>query len=117
MLKILCAISICLFAVPATCEPADKYELATILAVKPYQVASDDLSQSASYAVSVKVGETVYVVLYRDALFTPAVQYAAGRQLLVHVDEDRISYNDILGRSQAVQIISRKPAPTGEHAK
>ena len=117
MLKILCAISICLFALPATCQSAAKYELATILAVKPCQVASDDSSQSASYAISVKVGETIYVVLYSDALFTPAVPYAAGRQLLVHVDEDRIIYNDILGQSKAVPIISRKPLASGEHSK
>ena len=117
MLKILFAISICLFALPALCEPAAKYELATIIQVKPYQPAEVPAPQPATYAVSVRVGETVYVVLYTDSLFTPAIEYAGGRELLVHIDKDTITYNDILGRSQAVQIISRKSVNSSKESK
>jgi hypothetical protein len=117
MLKIACAICICLFALPALCEPQTKYELATIIAVKPYQTASDSEAQSPSYAISVKVRDVIYVVLYKDALFTPAVEYASGRELLVHVEKDTITYNDILGRSETVPIVSRKLAKSGKESK
>lgn len=66
-------------------------------------------SDAVRYDVSVKVADTIYLVLYTDSLGTSTVKYAAGRQLLVHVDKDTRTYNDILGRSQRVPIISQKP--------
>jgi hypothetical protein len=113
MLKSLFLIIICAVALPAFCEPSAKYEVATILDVKPHQSASDGSSSAvASYDVSVKVAGTIYLVLYTDTLGTSTVMYAAGRQLLVHVGKNTITYNDILGRSQEVPIISQRPAKT-----
>jgi hypothetical protein len=66
----------------------------------------------ASYEVSVKVSGTIYLVLYIDTLGTNTARYAAGRELLVHVGKNTITYNDVLGRSQEVPIISQKPATT-----
>ena len=112
MLKSLFLIIICAVALPAFCEPA-KYEVATILNVKPHQSADDGSSSAgASYDVSVKVAGTIYLVLYTDTLGTSTVRYAAGRELLVHVGKNTITYNDILGRSQEVPIISQRPART-----
>jgi len=42
-------------------------------------------------------------------LGTGAVKHAGGHQLLVYVGKNTITYNDILGQSQEVPIISRKP--------
>jgi hypothetical protein len=50
-------------------------------------------------------------------LGTSTVRYAAGRELLVHVGKKAIIYNDILGRSQEVPIISQKPATTMSQSK
>jgi hypothetical protein len=109
---------ICAVASPAFCEPSAKYEPATILDVKPHQSAGGSSSSVApSYDVSVKVAGTVYLVLYTDRLGTSTVRYAAGRELLVHVGKNTISYNDILGRSQEVPIISQKPATTISQSK
>lgn len=114
MLKsLLLIIFICAVALPAFCEPSAKYEVATILEVKPHQSAGDSSSSEIpSYEITVKVAGTSYVVLYTDTLGTNTVKYAAGRQLLVHVGKNAIIYNDILGRSQEVPIISQKPATT-----
>ncbi len=113
MLKSLFLIIICAVALPAFCEPSAKYEPATIIDVKPHQSAGDGSSSPvASYDVSVEVAGTVYVVLYTDTLGTSTVRYAAGRELLVRVGKNTITYNDILGRSQEVPIISQKPAAT-----
>lgn len=120
MLKIAFAICICLFALPAVCEPPAKYELATILEVKLRKganAAHEVSLQAASYEVSARVGDVVYVVLYTDTMGTGTVQYAGGQQLLVHVGENTVIYNDILGRSQEVPIIARKPATSTRHSK
>ena len=118
MLKSLFLIIICAVALPAFCEPSAKYEPATIIDVKPHQSAGDSSSSPvASYDVSVEVAGTVYLVLYTDTLGTSTVKYAAGRELLVHVGKNTITYNDILGRSQEVPIISQKPATTISQSK
>jgi hypothetical protein len=118
MLKSLLLIIICAVALPAFCEPAAKYEVATILDVKPHQSVGDSSSSGvATYDVSVKVAGTIYLVLYTDTLGTSTVRYAAGRELLVHVGKKAIIYNDILGRSQEVPIISQKPATTMSQSK
>jgi hypothetical protein len=63
------------------------------------------------------VGDTVYVVLYTDSLGTNTVKYAAGRELLVLVGEKTIRYNNILGQSLEVPIVSRKGATDGKPSK
>lgn len=109
---------ICAVVLPAFCEPPAKYEVATILDVKPRESAGDSSSPAvASYDVSVEVAGTTYLVLYTDTLGTSTVKYAAGRELLVHVGKNTITYNDILGRSQEVPIISQKPAATMSRSK
>ena len=95
---------------PAFCQSTSKYQVGTIAEVKPHQTAGSGASDAASYDVSVKVGDTVYVVLYTPALGEDTVKYAAGRDLLVLVGKNTITYNDILGRSFAVPIESQKPA-------
>jgi hypothetical protein len=95
---------------PAICQSASKYEVATIVEVEPHQAAGDGATHDVSYEVSVKVGGTIYVVLYTPPLGTDTVRYAAGRELLVLVGEKTITYNDILGQSQDVTILRRKPA-------
>jgi hypothetical protein len=108
----------CAVALPAFCEPPAKYEVATILDVKPHQAAgTSSSSEVASYDVSVKVAGTIYLILYTDTLGTNTVRYAAGRELLVHVGKNTIAYNDILGRSQEVPIISQKPATSMSQSK
>jgi len=118
MRKSLLLTIICAVALPAFCEPAAKYEVATILDVKPHQSVGDSSSPgAASYDVSLKVSGTIYLILYTDTLGTGAVKYAAGRQLLVNIGKKTITYNDILGRSQEVPIISQKPATTHSQTK
>jgi hypothetical protein len=109
MFKVMSLICICLVTLPVFCESGSKYEVATITDVKPHQAADNTPSGAVRYDVSVKVADTVFLVLYTDTLGTSTVKYAAGRELLVRVGKDAITYNDILGRSQEVPIISQKP--------
>jgi hypothetical protein len=96
--------------VPAFGQSTSKYQVGTITEVKVHQAAGSAASDAASYDVSVKVGDTIYVVLYTPALGEETVKYVVGRDLLVLVGNNTITYNDILGRSFAVPIESQKPA-------
>jgi len=109
MLRLMCLISICLMTFVTLCKSASKYQVATIIAVKAHQ-PDNHSSDVASYDVSLKVGNTVYVVLYTPPLGMNTVKYAAGRDLLVLVGKTTITYNDMLGQSLAVPILSQAPA-------
>ena len=96
-------------------QSTSKYQVGTITEVKAHQAAGSGASDAASYDVSVKVGDTIYVVLYTPALGEETVKYAAGRDLLV--GKNTITYNDILGRSFVVPIESQKPAANLKQSK
>jgi hypothetical protein len=95
---------------PAFGQSTSKYQVGTITEVKAHQAAGSGASDAASYDVSVKVGDTIYVVLYTPALGEETVKYSAGRDLLVLVRKRTIRYNDILGQSFEVPIESQKTA-------
>lgn len=108
MLKLIGVICICLATFPLFGQAQPKYEVATIMNVKVHQ---DSASDAASYDVSVKVGGTIYVVLYTPPLGENAdFKYASGRALLVLVGKKTITYNDMLGRSSEVPILSQRSA-------
>jgi hypothetical protein len=106
-----------LAALPAFCQPTSKYEVATILEVKPHQAAGISASDVTSFDVSVKVGDTIYVALYTPPLGETQVKYFAGRELLVLVRKNTIAYNDILGRSFEAPIQSQRSATQAKLSK
>jgi hypothetical protein len=117
MLRLVSLLCILLTVYPAFGQSTSKYQVGTITEVKVHQAAGSGVSDTASYDVSVKVGNTVYVVLYTPPLGEETVKYAAGRDLLVLVGKNTITYNDILGRSFAVPIESQKLAANLNQAK
>jgi hypothetical protein len=117
MLRLVGLVCILLTTFPAFCQSTSKYQVGTITEVKVHQAAGSGVSYTESYDVSVKVGDTIYVVLYTPELGEETVKYAAGRDLLVLVGENTITYNDILGRSFAVPIESQKPAANLKQSK
>jgi hypothetical protein len=118
MLKILFVICICFVSFAAFCQSPSNYQIGTIIDVKPHPAAGDD-GEIVSYDVSIKVGDTIYLTRYapKPPLGTNTVKYAAGRGLLVLVGKNTITYNDILGRSSEVPIISQKPAVDVKESK
>jgi hypothetical protein len=106
------AILFCVFltTLSAFGQSTSKYQVGTIIDVKTHQNAAGGATDPASYDVAVKVGDTVYVVLYTPPLGEQTVKYAAGRELLVLVGKSTIRYNDILGQSFEVTIESQKSA-------
>ena len=110
MLRLVGLVCTFLAVLPAFGQPASRYQVGTITEVKLHQTAGSRDSDAASYDVSVKVGDTIYVVLYTPPLGEQTVKYSAGRDLLVLVGKRTIRYNDILGQSFDVPIESRKAA-------
>lgn len=122
MLKTMYVICICSIAVSALCQPAAGYQVGTIMDVKIHQVAavsgvSNGVSDLVIYDVTVKAGDTIYVVSYPPPLGMSTVKYAAGRELLVLVGDKTIRYNDILGQSSEVPIVSRKRATEAKRSE
>ena len=116
MLRLVGLFLIFLTMFPAFGQSTSKYQVGTITEVKAH-LAAENASDTASYDVSVKVGGTIYVVLYTPALGEDTVKYAAGRDLLVLVGKNTITYNDIVGRSFAVPIESQKSAANLKQSK
>ena len=110
MIKLLRVICVSLIALTSFGQGAQNYQVAVIVGVKPHIATADETSGAPRYDVSLKVGGTVYVVLYTTPLGVETVKYAAGRNLLVVVGEKTISYNDLLGQAFEYPIISHKPA-------
>ena len=92
-------------------QSRSKWQVGTITEVKVHQTAEKvGSSEAASYDVSVKVGATIYVVLYTPALREETVKYSAGRDLLVFMGKSTVQYNDMLGQTHEVPIESQRPA-------
>ena len=112
MLRLVAILSVCFTSFLGFSQAAPKYQVGTITEVRTHQ-GSAGASDVTSYDVSVKVGGTIYVVLYTPPLREDAVKYAAGRDLLVLVAKNTIRYNDILGRSFDVPIESEEHVVIG----
>jgi hypothetical protein len=108
--RLIGVIALCLLSFPALSQSKSKYQVAIITEVKAREVAGDSASDTTSYDVSVKVGDTIYLVLYTPPLGELPPKYATGRELLVLVGKNTITYNDMLGRSLQVTIESQRPA-------
>jgi hypothetical protein len=117
MRRLIAVIGLCLLTFPALCQSTSKYQVGFITEVKPRQAAGDNASDPTSYDISVKVGDTIYVVLYTQPLGEIPAKYATGRELLVLVGKNTITYNDILGRSLQVPIESQRPVIDPKQAK
>jgi hypothetical protein len=117
MLKLVGLFLIFLTIAPAFGQSSSKYQVGTITEVKPHQATGNRAPDVANYDVSVKVGDTIYVVLYTPPLGEIMVKYAVGRDLLVLVGKNKITYNDILGQSYDVPIERQTTAAKSKQSK
>ena len=85
------------------------YQPATIVEVRPHQSPGGSNPDDVLYEVSAEVGRTLYVVLTPSPSPSGAIRYAVGREVLVHVGEKTITWNDIMGQSHEVPILRRTP--------
>jgi len=79
--------------------------------VQPHESASAKADDAARYDVSVKVGNTLYVILYAPPPGADITQYAVGRDLLVSIEGDTLTFNDVHGQKTQVPILRRETLP------
>ena len=108
MLRFVTIFLVCLTTLQTFGQSTSKWVVGTITDVRVHQTPNPDDFGTVSYDVSVKVGNTVYVVLYTPPLGEETVKYAGGRDLLVLVGKSTIRYNDMLGQSHDVPIESQR---------
>ena len=110
MQKVVSVILLWMAVLPALAQsPAPKYQPGTIMAVKPHKDAAGDPSNR--FDITIKVGSTVYVVLYTPPPGSYGAEYTQGMNLLVLVEEKTITFSDMTGVSRAATILSRAAAP------
>ena len=90
-----------------------KYQVGTITAAQCHHDADAD-ARVTRCEVSVRVGKTAYGVLAAAPVGTNNGRYETGREFQVLVGEDTITYNDMLGNSFHVPILSRTVTPPGD---
>ncbi|WP_035353355.1 hypothetical protein [Edaphobacter aggregans] len=112
MLKAMSVILICGAAFSALSQATSQFMVGTITGVQLHQGNADSNNSVVSYDVSLKVGNTTYVVLYTPPYGLQTVQDATGRQYLVRVGEKTITFNDIQGSSSELPIESQTAAET-----
>ena len=111
MRRTLIAILACLVALPAFSNSSNnQWQVALITQVHAHD-ASKSPDSADKYDVSLKVGNTIYVVLYKPLHGLNVVQYRAGVELLVLVGTKTVKFNDSLGNTVEAPIISRQPVP------
>jgi len=108
MLRSLVGILTVFLLVPAFGQMKADYQLGAIMAVVARTNTSPENSVT-SYDISVRVGSTLYVVLYTPPPGAGTPQHAAGRELLVKVGGKTIRFNDMLGESLEVPIEHSSP--------
>src|SRR3954452_12962599 len=105
---IVCAVTLALGQTPSS-----QYQTATIVKMAEHQEAAAEKStesQPVRYDVSLRVKDMVYVVLFTPRPGTYGAEFMTGMDLQVRVDENSVTFNDMLGRSITAPIISQEPA-------
>jgi hypothetical protein len=91
--------------------PAPKYQPATIMAVMAHQSPGKDEDNPTQYDVSVRVGETTYLVLFTPVNGSNTVKYALGDEALVLVGSNTLSFNSPAAGAVELPILSREAKP------
>ena len=113
MLKQVSLILLCVSALSVVGQtPAPKCQRGTITAVRPHQNArSETASDVARYYVSVKIGNTVYMVLYTPRNGANGVEYSSGIDMPFSVGDNALTFNSKLSGTTEAPILRREVLP------
>ena len=101
-----------ILSVPVFCQTsADKYVAGSIVEVKRHKENKTTNSDAPiHYDITLKVGGTLYTVLYTPPKGSTIVEYRVGADLPVLVGDKTISFPDIAGVTHEVPILRKRPA-------
>ena len=108
-------ILICIATLQAAQTPPSNFQRGTITAVVAHKSAPGDKDSDVSrYDVSVKVRDTLYVVLFTPPNGSNTVEYMAGQDILVLVASDTLTFNDPISGRTEVPILRRETLAAGK---
>ena len=110
MRRLLLAALVLVVALPLLSQPAGKWTVGTVMAIKPHVATAADTVSAPRFDVTVRVSRTDYVVLYTEYPGTPGVQYAVGRDAPVLIGAKTLSFRNKLGQKVDLPIVSKKAA-------
>jgi hypothetical protein len=102
---LLIVLATCVLAGTALAQADAPYQIGTVMEVKDHQPTGQEDS-TRRYDISVKVRNTLYVVLYTPQAGSDAAQYKTGLDFPVQVDGRTLRFTDALGRPVVVPIVS-----------
>lgn len=88
--------------------PSSNYQPGVIMAVKAHLSPGQSEADATQYDVSVKVGNTTYVVLFTSPNGSNSVKYVLGEDLLVLVGSKTLTFNSPSSGKTEVPILSRE---------
>ena len=97
---------LCLSA-PVLCQENASYQVGTILEIKDHQPTATDAA-TKRYDISIRVGNTVYLVLYTPPDGSSVAEYKTGLDFPVLVEGKTLRFTDALGRPMTVPIVSQR---------
>jgi hypothetical protein len=108
--RLLLAVLICTAGISALGQtPAPNYQRGTITAVTAHQNAPEEPGRNvARYDVSVKVRDTVYVVLFTPPSGSNTVEYSTGIDMLFLVGDDTLTFNSMVSGKTEMPILRRE---------
>ena len=92
-------------------EEKGAWQPGTILEVKVHHPDPDSDAEAKQYDVSVKVGNRIYTTLYNPQKEDPDLENYVGMARMVLIDKNTLKFNDLLGRTHSLRILSFKDAP------
>jgi len=100
------AILLFLIGTAAPCQNSGQYERGTVIAVARLESSPGENGREVvRYDVSVKIRNTIYVVLYTPPNGANSVEYSAGIDFLVLVGETTLTFNSKLSGTTEVPIL------------
>jgi len=92
-------------------QETPSYQRGTLLEVKVHKPTAPDEANAKQYDLSIKVKNTIYVVLYTPPAGSNTVEYMAGMDRPVLIEGDTMKLSDLRGKTQTLPILSRKEVP------
>ena len=111
--RLLLGVLICAASISALAQtPAPNYQRGTITAVTAHQNAPGESGRDvARYDVSVKIANTVYVVLFTPPNGSNSVEYSTGIDMLFLVGNDTLTFNSMVSGKTEMPILRRETLP------
>ena len=92
--------------------PPSNYQRGTIIAVTPHKNApAESTGDVVRYDVSVKVGNTKYVVLFTPPSGSNTVEYSTGTDMLFLVGDNTLAFNSMVSGKTEMPILRREALP------